>query len=249
LENQANKVRADLMGTFHNKRHLFEEKRKTFTPKEENATPVTEEQSDIQSTVRKELAWVCGHIAKDLDVEYQIDLANTKATGDIIVDEASGEALVKAIPPTNLLLLEKRLKQFHELLATIPTLDPAKGFRPDPDREAGIYKAREVRKARTKKDARVLVLYQATKEHPAQTQVISEDVETGQIQEQEWSALLTPAIKSDLIERCENLLRAVKKARSRANEMEMDVATNRIGKKLLDYILQPLDSKDSGAAA
>ena len=32
LENQANKCRTDLVGTFQNKRHHFEEKKEVFTP-------------------------------------------------------------------------------------------------------------------------------------------------------------------------------------------------------------------------
>ena len=58
LETQAAKVRADLANTFEKKRHLFEEKRLLFTPNTEGAQVVTEQQTDIQTTVQKELAWV-----------------------------------------------------------------------------------------------------------------------------------------------------------------------------------------------
>ncbi len=86
------------------------------------------------------------------------------------------------------------------------------------------------------------MLYEATKEHPAQVKEIVEDLPIGAILEQEWSSLITPATKADLIDRCDILLRAVKKARARANELDTDVATNKIGKKLLEFIFHPLNA-------
>jgi len=237
-ENQANKTRADLMTTFGNKRHLFEQKLVTFKSNEEGIAPVTEAQSDIQSTVQKELTWISSILSKDIDIGHQIDIANTEAKADIVTED--GDTLAESVPATSLLQLEKHLQKFHELLVTVPTLDPAKGFTQDTNRESGIFRAREVLKNRTKKVNKPLVLYPATEKHPAQTQLVTEDVAVGTIQEQEWSALLTPAQKGDLIERCEVLLRAVKKARARANELDLDVTKYRIGKKLLEFVLEPL---------
>jgi len=237
LDNQAQKTRSDLMATFEKKRHLFEKKLVTFRPNTEGATPITEAQSDIQTTVHKEVEWISAILAKDIDVGHQIDVANTIAKADIVTED--GTMVASGVPATSLLQLEKRLKQVHEMIVAIPTLDPAKGFSVDGS-EKGLYKAREVYKTRTKKDQRPLVLYPATDKHPAQTQLITEDVAVGTIQEQEWSAMTTPAIKSELIERCEILTRAVKAARSRANEIELDVKGNKIGKTLLDFVFKPL---------
>ena len=238
LENQANKTRTDLMATFEKKRHLFEQKLVTFKPSEEGAPAVTEAQSDIQTTVSKEVEWISAILAKDIDVGHQIDIANTQAVADIVTE--TDDVIARAIPATSLLQLEKRLKQVHELLVAIPTLDPAKGFSQDDAREKGVFKAREVNKTRTKKTAKVIVKYPATKEHPAQTEMIADDVPVGTILEQEWSAMLTPAMKGDLLERCEILTRAVKRARARANELELEVQSHKIGKKLLDFVFQPL---------
>lgn len=238
LENQAEKTTTDLLGTFEKKRHLFGEKRVTFTANTEGAAPVTEEQSDIQSTIGKEVSWISGILAKVFDVGHQIDMANTTAKADVVVED--GETILKDIPATSLLQLEKRLKAVHGLAVAIPTLDPAKGFSQDSSREKGVFKAREVSKHRTKKTAKAFVSYEATKEHPAQVQVFNEDVAIGSILEQEWSSLITPATKSDILERVDALTRAVKRARARANELDLDVAGNKIGKKLLDYIFQPL---------
>ncbi len=236
LEGQANKTRSELQNTFEKKRHLFEAKVSTFVPSGEGSA-VTESQSDIQSTVAKELVWVSGFIAKAIDSAYQVAEANTQARADIVLED--GTTLAKAVPATSLLELEKRVAEIQALVVAIPTLDPAKGFLPDKDKGEGYYQARVVKKTRTRKDKIAMVLYEATEKHPAQVQLVDKDIPTGTVEEQEWCSMLTPALKSQLIERVEILSRAVRSARSKANEIEVSV-DKKIAKSLLDYVLKPV---------
>lgn len=233
LENQAAKCRSELSATFEKKRHLFEEKRVTFTPAGEGTVAVTETQSDIQTNVKKELSWIQPHIAKALDAAYQVAEANTAARADVVLEDDAATVLLTGIPATALLELEKRVAEIMALVVSIPTLDPAKGFSLDAARD--LYKAREVNKSRTKKSKKLYVKYEATKEHPAQTELLDEDVVIGSIQEQEWSGLITPADKAELINRVEIVARAVRRARSRANDHTVD-SSKKIGTKLLGYI-------------
>lgn len=239
---QATKTRTDLTSTFSNKSHLFRKKVVTFKSNQEGVVAVTESQSDIQTTLKKELEWVSGFLAKSMDVGYQIDIGNTQAKADLVVEDSSGKTVleVKNLPATSLLQLEKHLLQVRELALSIPTLDPAQGFEPDKASEKGVWKAREVTKNRTKKVKKVLVLAPATDKHPAQVQPYDDDEVVGTLLEQEWSALTTPALKSEVLNRCDTLIQQVKKARSRANSIELDVTGNKIGKQLLDYVFQPL---------
>lgn len=236
LENQANKVRTDLMNTFEKKRHLFEEKCVVFKPSVETEREVVETQSDIQSTVKKELTWISSHLIKALDASYQVAEANTQARADVILDDDAQTVLLKDVPATSLLELEKRIAEINALVQAIPTLDPAKGFTVDTQRE-NAYKAREVVKTRTKKTVEVIIKYAATKEHPAQTEMINVDKPVGELREQEWSGLITPAEKSELIDRVEMVARAVRKARARANEVEVD-STKKIGKKIIQFVFE-----------
>lgn len=238
LKGQAQKCRTELQTTLEKKRHLFEEKRVTFTANTEGAAGVTEAQSDIQTTVKAEVEWLNKIMVKALDAAFAIDQANTQAKADIVLDD--GHIIAKNVPATALLQLEKRVKEVQEFIRAIPTLDPAKGFKADTDRGAGYFVAREVRKTRTAKETVPLVLYPATDKHPAQVDKLVKDVPVGTILEQEWSALITPAMKTDLLTRSEDLYRAVAKARSTANEVEIDVKENRIGEALLAFIYQPL---------
>jgi hypothetical protein len=238
LKGQAQKCRTELQSTLEKKRHLFAQKLVTFTPLAEGAPAETREQSDIQTTVKKEVEWLSNIIKKAVDASYAIDVANTTAKADVVLED--GTTLLKDVPATALLQLEKRVKEVSEFIHTIPTLDPAKGFEPDTSREAGIYKAREVLKSSTQKIQEPLTLSPATKEHPAQVQLVTKDVKVGTIQELEWSSLITPALKADLLERSEALFRAITQARSRANDIEVDAKSHKIGKKLLEYVFSPL---------
>lgn len=233
LENQANKALQDLSSTFEKKKHLFEESCVSFTPNAEGSQTVIESQSSIQSTVKKELEWLSGFFKKSLDASYQVAEANTLARADIVLED--GTVIAPQVPATALLELEKRMTAIHNLVATIPTLDPAMGFTPDPNRGEGYFASRVINKNRTQKVKEVIILYPATTEHPAQTQLIDKDVETGKLIQQSWSALVTPAKKSEYLDKVETLSRAIRQARSRANDQEVD-KTKKIGAKLLDFI-------------
>ncbi len=235
LKTQANKCRTELASTFEKKRHLFEEKRVVFTPLAEGAPSQVEMQSDLQTSVTKELHWIEGHLTKALDAALQVADANTGAQADIVLEDEKATVLAKGVPATALLELEKRCEEIAQLISAIPTLDPAKGFRADSQRGEGVYVAREVTKTRTQKQPKVIVKYDATKEHPAQTELMSIDAPVGKVVEQEWSSLITPAQKAEMFDRIEMLTRAVRRARSRANDMEVDL-TKKIGHVLLKFV-------------
>jgi hypothetical protein len=232
---QAEKVRNDLLTTFDKRKHLFGQKIKTYTPDDEAAKPITEEESVLQSTIPGELKWAKGILAKALDSEATIDSGNTIAKADVLLD--NGKLLLSSVPATQLLQLDKRLGELHAFITAIPTLDPAKGFLLAKDRNHGVYVAREVTKRRTSKEEIPLVLVPATDKHPAQVKSIIKDMEIGTIVEQEWSGLITPVLKATMLECVEELRRAVKQARARANDVQVEEV--KIGDVVLDYVFGP----------
>jgi hypothetical protein len=234
LRSQAESCRTDLKNTFEKKGHHFTKKLVTFKSSTENTPDKVESQLNLQSTIHKELEWIGEKIGKALDAGHQIDAANTLAKADVVLD--SGSTLLSGVPSTSLLRLEHRIVEVRDLIHAIPTLDPAKGFEPDADEGAGVYKAREVQKTRTNKIQEHVVVVQPTKEHPAQVALVSKDVPVGQVHEQEWSSLITVAAKGDMLDRVEELIRAIKKARSRANDLDVDVKQNKIGHAVLNYV-------------
>jgi len=239
FKSQANTTRTELKSSFEKKRHLFEEKRKTFTSNEAGVEPTVEEQSDIQTSIKSELKWISEILSKAYDTSYQVAEGNTKARADVVLDD--GTILLENVPATALLELEKRAGEIKDLVKSIPTLDPAKGFSIDPSKPEGTYRARDVVKARTKKSIEVITKAQATKEHPAQTEMINVDKVIGTILEQEWSSLITPAQKGLIIERAEELQRSCKSALHRANALELTLPLPTCGKKIFDYVFKLSD--------
>jgi hypothetical protein len=236
-ETQMNQMLAQLGDLFTKKRHHFTETSTTFQSLTEGATAEVETKSSLQATVAQELERIEPHILKAWGASMQIALTNTKALATITVEDT--DITVADVPATALLELEKRLTQLREVLQAIPTLDPAKGFEEDYDHGDGHYRAREVRKNRTQKKQKPLVKYEATKEHPAQVDVITVDEPVGTILEQEWSGMLTPNNKSRMLARADAVIRAVRAARARANQTEVDPVAHDHSKvgPLLDYIL------------
>lgn len=234
LRGQAEKCRQDLKSTFEKKSHHFAKKVVTFKSLAEGVEDKVESQLNLQTTVRKELDWIGEKLAKALDVGHQIDVANTQAVSDLVLED--GTVLLKAVPATSLLRLEHRITEVRDLIHSIGTLDPAKGFVSDPDEGDGIYRARNDERPRTEKKFDFVVMVPPTDRHPAQVKELMNDKPTGTVVTQEWSSLLTVSEKGDMLDRVEEVLRAVRKARSRANEMDMDVRQNRIGSTLLDYV-------------
>lgn len=239
LKGQSTKVTKDTMGSFSSKRHLFEAKVKLVRSLKDNEPDVTESQSSIETTVAKEVMFVVKHLTSLINVSSQIDAANTGARADILNED--GSVFMKDVPAGTLLNLEKhRIPELRDFIHSIPTLDSAKGFTPATDMGPGYYKAREVIKDREKKSRETVVLYPHSDKHPAQVQLVETQVKVGTILEQEWSALLTPAQKADLLENVEELYRMVAKARSKANDHAVDTSENKIGKALLDFVFEPI---------
>ena len=231
---QAETCRADLKATFSKKDHHFTKKLVTFKSKKEGVEDKTESQLDLQTTVRKELSWIGEKLAKAMDLGHQIDIANTTAHADIVLD--SGKILLKSVPCTSLLRLEHRVLELRDLVQAIPTLDPAKGFALDITQGEGIYRAHDKEGPRTEKQFEFVVMVPPTDKHPAQVKELVADRPVGTVVTQEWSSALTVADKGDMLDRVEDVLRAIKKARARANELDIDVVQNRIGDTLLKYV-------------
>ena len=131
--------------------------------------------------------------------------------------------------------LESRLKKIREMYFTIPTLSPGIEWVPDESMGDGVFKVAhpEVRH-RTEKTVQHKIIVAATKEHPAQVEKWNENVPVGNFITTRWYSMLSPAEKSRLISRIDILLQAVKKARQRANSV--DVVKMNIGETIKNFI-------------
>ena len=146
------------------------------------------------------------------DIVATKDYANQNAHADITVGDTT---IAADVPVTYLLFLEKQLTDLHTMIARFPVLDEADDW--TKDEASGLYKTPTVATHRTKKKQVPIVMYDATKEHPAQTQLLTEDVLVGYWDTVKLSGSLPAPRKALILDRIEVLLKAVKYAREEAN--------------------------------
>lgn len=187
--------------------------------------------SDVLKQVRRQHTSMLNIIARK-------DWTNTQAKADVVVE---GNVIIKDAPPTYLLFLEKQLSDLADLVGKMPVLDSGDDW--TFDENTGLYRAPEVKTHRTKKVQRPIVLYDATDKHPAQTQLINEDIIEGYWTTTKFSGAMQRPSKMAMLERIEQLRQAVKTAREQAN-MQDEVPSPDIGAALYDFII-PKDSQEA----
>lgn len=180
---------------------------------------------EVVDTVPSKLDYASQHTMKYWNAMLQKEEANQRAMADLIVD---GQLIMANVPATFLLGLETRLTAFREVLMAAPTLDPNLTWSEDPDTGEGIFRSQIQTSMKTEKTVKHKVLVEATKEHRAEIEKWNEDVPVGRIERTHFSGMISPARKSHLLARTDALLRGVKKARMRANTVEvkdLDIGT------------------------
>jgi len=209
---------------------LFEGMVKKYQKKsEDDGEDVPGQRTVIQAGVSQVLAQVQVRLADLFDVSAQKDFANCEAKATVEVD---GEALIVDAPATYLLFLEKQLTDLNTFVEKLPVLDAAEEW--TWDAEQGVFRTKAALTSRTKKVQKPLVLYPATPEHPAQTQIITEDIIAGTWETTRYSTAIPNTRKAVLIARVQKLHHAVKFAREQANMV--DAPKKEVGGKILGWI-------------
>lgn len=236
VKNEYSAIMTETGITFAKKEHLFQTHSKTYEPLKDGdlERPADDENPQPITTVREKLDYFHKYLVKVADVIIQKESANSHAVEDIIVDETV--VLAKDVPVSVLVQLQNILeKTFTEVYNVIPTLDPAKHWELNKSKGDGSYVSELSTRMSTKKTPKVITLSPATDKHPAQTQLVMEDVIAGKWITVHASGKITPAEKSDLLERVRILQDAIGKAKARANANKVDT-TIKIGQSLVDFI-------------
>lgn len=211
---------------------LFAGFTKTYEPNEEGGAQYPDDNKNLVTTVDRILEAFAKPSARLLDVTASKENTNRKATADVVVD---GEVIIKAAPVTFLLQFEKYLQQeVRGLLVALPVLDPAQTWTPDPSGVAGVFVTEPVRRHKNKKVNKVIQLAPPTDRHPAQVQLVAEDVLEGYWTEKRQSGAVSAQRKLELVERVDKLINAVKFAREEANSADVDDL--KVGTKVFGYL-------------
>ncbi|MCX4244910.1 DUF7873 family protein [Paraliomyxa miuraensis] len=239
----AERARSQLIETFRTKQSHFTGMRRTFRPFSvdeaagEEGGERLEAETQLAKTVPEQLEQCLREVGKALDLGMQVDEANTRAKADIEVD---GQVLLANVPATFLLQLERRLKEVQAVLKEIPCFDPVRIWSVDPAADKKhVLRAEPVVTIRKKRARKYNVMVEATKEHPAQVDIVEVDEPVGEIRSYDWTGMISTGRKEAVMEQVERLIAAVKQARSRANTVEVD-RSRAVAKVLIDHLLAPV---------
>lgn len=209
---------------------LFAGVTRTYAPKDDSDDRLPAENKRVQWRVPEVLAGVERNCAELWNVTARKDWTNAVAKADIAVD---GTIVLHDVPVSYLLFLEKQLQDFHSLAAALPVLDEGDTW--TYDTAAELYRGATVQTHRTKKVQRPLVLYPATDKHPAQTQLITEDIIAGYWAQSRQSGAMARGHREQLLHRIEKLQQAVKEAREAAN-VTTEITSPDVGSALFQYM-------------
>lgn len=185
---------------------------RTYRAIDEEGEKFPPESTTVQVRANQVLKNVATRMTDLFDVTLSRDLANCVAKADVEVD---GKTLLKDVPVTYLLWLEKQLNDIHSVIVKLPTLSQTEDWTYDASQD--VFKSATVETAKTKKLPRAFVKAEATKEHPAQVDVVHDDRVTGYWQTTKFSGAIQKQRAQVLRDRAEKLLAAVKFAREKAN--------------------------------
>jgi hypothetical protein len=227
------KVQKAITEVYHivQKPTLFEGISRNYHPDTEDGETFPPENKQVQYTVKRAIGDVRESLSELFDITATQDYANCKATGDVVVN---GETVLPFVPVTHLLFLEKQLVDVQSFVTKLPTLDPAERWSFSDVSDS--YESESHNTAKTKKILRNHVQAEATKEHPAQVDVYSEDVKTGEWSTVKFSGAMPLAEKNAILHRIAELIDAVKCAREQANNTEIEKVS--VADSIFGYIFK-----------
>ncbi|WP_432093910.1 hypothetical protein [Streptomyces sp. bgisy100] len=212
------KAQQDLSGTQRGleKPALLAGISRTYQPKDEEGEQLPPESTRVQVKAEDVLRDTAATLTRLFDVTATKDWANCEARADITVE---GRTLLRDVPVSYLLFLEKQLTDINAFVRRMPTLDASESWSLDPSTDA--WKTDPVRTVRTKKVPRNHVKAEATEKHPAQVEVYYEDIPVGYWTTVKFSGALPARRVNEILDRVERLQQAVKFAREEANGAEV----------------------------
>ena len=217
---------------------LFSGFYKEYRPKDEDGEKLPSEAQRVQA--------LSGHILLELDrsvtdlmqITARQDWTNAQAKADVIVGD---KKLLEGVPVSYLIFLEKQLTDIHTFINGMPVLDPSEDW--SMDDKSGLNRTREITTHRTKKVQKAIVMYPHSEHHPAQTQMVTEDVVAGHWVAVKLSGAMSATDKAKMLGKVDTLLYAVKSAREAANSVN-EVPSPKVGAVVFGFIFGPQVNSD-----
>lgn len=202
---------------------------KQYSPVNEDGENLPSESKKVLMNVDESLNGLKRALTELIDISLTKDIGNCKAFSDLTI----GDSQI-SVPATFLLFLEKQIVDIKTFVTNLPVLDGNEDWTKDDN--TGLYKSNPTKTHRTKKTVKPIVLYDATDKHPAQTQLINEDITVGYWNITKNSGAIPENRKKEILNRIEEFADQVKKAREKANMVEVE--NKEIGLLLFNYLFK-----------
>lgn len=215
------------------KNALFQGISRTFQPVDEEGFVYPPESQALQMRAEELLTQFEQACTELFNLSATQDWANAQAKANIVID---GTTLLTDVPVSYLLFLEKQLTDIKTFISTLPLLDNSESWVYDQQQECFATEPKFTTK--TKKIMKPVVLYEATKEHPAQVKESYEDVPEGTWRTVKFSGAISPARQKELLRRVDRLTQEVIFAREQANSLEV-TQQNQVARSIFGYLFAP----------
>jgi len=202
---------------------------RTYQPIADDGEQLPAESRIVQAKVGTEITKLRAELADLFNIVATQEYGNTEAVGNIHIE---GGLILDSNPVTVLLFLEKQLTDLRTLAQNLPTLPSDRSWSFDEARNCWVTQPEQT--VKTQKVQVPIVKYDATPEHPAQTDLITRDRTVGHWSTIHLSGALPEMERDAIVKRIESLQDAVKVAREEANSQEVTYQV--IGPAILDYV-------------
>lgn len=212
---------------------LFDGQVRTYQPRDDEGFVYPSESVEVQAKCEQVMTSFANWMARLFDVTAAMDYTNQHARADIVVfGQGEPITLLRDVPASYLIFLEKQLVDVETFLRNLPTLDPATVW--DYDSNAQVFRSEPKATVKTAKVRRNHVKAPATDKHPAQVEVFTEDEPIGTWSTAKLSGAMSNKRVAELLDRVTALSHAVKFARETANLTA--VMDARPGKRVFEYL-------------
>ncbi|HLO84200.1 MAG TPA: hypothetical protein VK203_04175 [Nostocaceae cyanobacterium] len=212
---------------------LFQGISRTFQPVDEDGFVYPPENQALQMRAEELLTQFEQACTELFNLSATQDWSNAQAKADIVVD---GTTILREVPISYLLFLEKQLTDIKTFISSLPVLDNSESWVFDQQQECFATEPKFTTK--TKKIMKPVVLYEATKEHPAQVKESFEDVPEGTWRTVKFSGAISQARQNELLRRVDKLTQEVIFAREQANSLEV-TQQNQVARSIFGYLFAP----------
>lgn len=210
---------------------LFAGRERHYRPNDqENGQKLPSESQKVQNKVNDLINLAVTKWTDLWNLVLTQDKGNQQAKADVVVD---GTTILKDVPVTFLLFIDKQVNDLETFVSKLPTPDPAEEWTHDPN--TGLLRSRTTESTRTSKEPTVIVKYEATKEHPAQTELFTKDVAVGTWSQTQYSGCIPMDRKNQILDRVRKLQDAIKIAKEQANLVEVE--RQKAAEAIFSYVL------------